>query len=189
VDGVPTLGWADTSAFLILPVALVLSQFASMELMQPKPVDGAEPAASNPVLKLLPLMIGWFSLNVPAALTVYWVTNNIITTSSSLYIRNSISDEPAVSASSSSTSTIDKESPAKGSMFSAPREKPSGFSAPSFSRDDIKPITSSAIDAEVVDDEEEDGDDDEGAAKTSSDEGAAKKSKSKKGKKRGSKKN
>merc|ERR1712217_934342 len=80
VDGVPSLGWDDTTAFLILPVFLVISQFASMQLMQPpKNPDGSSPDQPF-ILKLLPLMIGWFSMNVPAALCIYWVANNIITT-------------------------------------------------------------------------------------------------------------
>merc|ERR1711937_625378 len=35
-NGAPSLGWEQTTAFLILPVALVVSQFLSMELMTPK---------------------------------------------------------------------------------------------------------------------------------------------------------
>lgn len=142
VDGVPSLGWDDTIAFLILPVILVVSQFASMELMQPK-----DPAArqDNVVLKILPVMIGWFSLNVPAALCVYWVVNNFITTSTTLAIRNSMPTQP-VAAASSMASTAAPES----TIF-APntlREKPSGFGASSVSGDEVKPIT--AIDAEVI---------------------------------------
>merc|ERR1719253_889983 len=86
VDGVPSLGWEDTVAFLIIPVFLVISQFASMQLMQPKTENGEAPPG-NAVLKVLPLMIGWFSLNVPAALGVYWVVNNLVTTASTLYVR------------------------------------------------------------------------------------------------------
>ena len=36
INGSPSLGWQDTTAFLILPVFLVLSQFLSMEIMTPK---------------------------------------------------------------------------------------------------------------------------------------------------------
>jgi hypothetical protein len=32
------------------------------------------------ILKFLPLMIGWFALNVPAGLGVYWVVNNGLST-------------------------------------------------------------------------------------------------------------
>ena len=67
VNGAPKFGWADTAAYLVLPVLLVLSQYASMELLTPKSDDPAQ-AQSQAILKFLPLMIGWFSLNVPSGL-------------------------------------------------------------------------------------------------------------------------
>eukprot|EP00980_Cylindrotheca_fusiformis_P007529 scaffold1561_cov129-Cylindrotheca_fusiformis.AAC.21 len=142
-DGTPSLGWDDTLAFLILPVFLVISQFVSMELMSPKD----QPQQSNAVLKVLPLMIGWFSLNVPSALCIYWVTNNIVTTATSLVIRNSMKMEPATV----SGTTTAPPSPSESSVFAPPplREKPAGFG----SNDGVNPITN-AIDAEVVDNDE-----------------------------------
>mmetsp|Transcript_47759 Transcript_47759/g.154964 ORF Transcript_47759/g.154964 Transcript_47759/m.154964 type:complete len:420 (+) Transcript_47759:14-1273(+) len=86
VNGAPKFGWADTAAYLVLPVLLVLSQYASMELLTPKSDDPAQ-AQSQAILKFLPLMIGWFSLNVPSGLGLYWLTNNIVTTASTLAIR------------------------------------------------------------------------------------------------------
>jgi len=35
-------------------------------------------------------MVGWFALNVPSALGIYWVVNNVVTTTTTLYIRNSM---------------------------------------------------------------------------------------------------
>jgi YidC/Oxa1 family membrane protein insertase len=147
---VPALGWETTIAFLILPVLLVASQFASMQLMQPKSEDSAA-QQSNAILKFLPFMIGWFSLSVPAALTIYWFTNNIVTTATSLIIRNSMKVEPAAVA--SSTPDVSSE---QRTLFSPPPLKPEGFGASQQSRsrslDGVKPIT--AIDAEVVDDDD-----------------------------------
>ena len=161
VDGTPSLGWGDTIAFLTLPLFLVVSQYVSMEMMTPKD----QQQQNNIVLKLLPLMIGWFSLNVPAALSLYWVVNNIVTTATSILIRNSMKMEPVALAQPSST-------PRPKDIFAPPpmREKPAGFSTPATPPVDpsgVKPIT--AIDAEVVaeakvqkkDDDEEDDDDDE----------------------------
>lgn len=150
-DGVPPLGWESTLAFLVLPVALVLSQYVSMELMQPKPVEGQPAPQGNAVLKLLPLMIGWFSLNVPAALCVYWVTNNLVTTATSLYIRNSLKGmEPVVAAAPARARTA-------STIFASPPPKPTGFGERMSSSErvvspyagtDIKPIT--AVDVEIV---------------------------------------
>jgi YidC/Oxa1 family membrane protein insertase len=136
VNGVPTLGWEDTIAFLSLPLFLVVSQFVSMQLMQPKTDDPAQ-QQSNLILKLLPLMIGWFSLNVPAALGIYWVTNNIITTATSVIIKNTMQAQPVAVAGGSGASSRAAEPP---SIFAPPREKPAGFGSTS----------AKAIDAEVV---------------------------------------
>lgn len=32
-------------------------------------------------------MIGWFSLNVPSGLTLYWFVNNILSTAQQLYLK------------------------------------------------------------------------------------------------------
>ena len=158
VDGTPSLGWDDTIAFLILPAFLVVSQYVSMELMQPKSTDPAQ-QQSNAILKVLPLMIGWFSLSVPAALSVYWVTNNIVTTASSLWIRNSM-PKTAPKTASASTATM---APPTQPIFTPLREKPAGFGEPSrvtsVSSDGVKPVT--PMDAEIVDDDDDDFEDDE----------------------------
>lgn len=141
VDGAPSLGWDATLAFLSIPIFLIISQFVSMQLMQPKNQTQEQPF----VLKLLPILIGWFSINVPAALGIYWVANNLITTALTLQIRSGLPDMP-VSPGGGGSAVID----APTSTFTpAPiREKPSGFSAGAGSMDDIKPIT--PIDAEVI---------------------------------------
>ena len=42
---------------------------------------------------------GWFSLNVPSGLTLYWFINNIISTAMQLYMRNTIKvDVPALAS-------------------------------------------------------------------------------------------
>ena len=90
----PPLGWHDTACYLALPVLLVISQYISTSILTPKSVseDPAQ-AQSQAILKFLPLMIGWFSLNVPSGLGLYWLTNNFLTTASTVFIRQSM---PAV---------------------------------------------------------------------------------------------
>ena len=144
VNGAPALGWDDTAAFLILPVFLVLSQYLSMELMQPKGQDQAQQQSAF-ILKLLPLMIGWFSLSVPSALCLYWAVNNVVTTATSLIIRNTMKMEPVSAGGASAVAAP----PPEASVFAPPpmREKPAGFGG-GVSEDGVNPIT--AIDAEVV---------------------------------------
>merc|ERR1711862_198816 len=161
-NGTPTLGWEDTLAFLTIPVFLVISQSISQQLMQPKTQD-AQQQEANAVLKFLPLLIGYFSLNVPSALGIYWVANNIFTTLLTLQIRGSI--EAAKGSSSSSTSVgadaAVMEPPKTNFIPFEPERtpKPAGFGSSSSSDDDddddgVKPITA-PIDAEIVEEEKE----------------------------------
>jgi YidC/Oxa1 family membrane protein insertase len=120
---------------------LVVSQFVSMQLMQPKTDDPAQ-QQSNLILKLLPLMIGWFSLNVPAALCIYWVTNNVITTATSLIIKNTMQVQPISAGGGSAAASSRAAEPP--TIFAPPREKPAGFGTTSTA------ASVKAIDAEVV---------------------------------------
>ncbi|GAB4860178.1 Inner membrane protein PPF-1, chloroplastic [Ancistrocladus abbreviatus] len=100
VDGHPPLGWHDTAAYLVLPVLLVVSQYVSMELMKPPQTD---PAQKNTllILKFLPLMIGYFSLSVPSGLTIYWFTNNVLSTAQQVWLRKLGGAKPVVNENAS----------------------------------------------------------------------------------------
>ncbi|XWS71704.1 hypothetical protein CRYUN_Cryun03dG0161600 [Craigia yunnanensis] len=101
VDGHPPLGWYDTAAYLVLPVLLVVSQYVSMELMKPPQTD--DPAQKNTLLvfKFLPLMIGYFSLSVPSGLSIYWFTNNVLSTTQQVWLRKLGGARPVVDESAS----------------------------------------------------------------------------------------
>ncbi|KAG1662589.1 hypothetical protein FOA52_002986 [Chlamydomonas sp. UWO 241] len=109
VDGAPPIGWATAAAYLVMPVLLVASQYASMKIVQPPPTkdaDGNDPQAqTQAILKFLPLMIGWFSLNVPAGLTLYWFINNILSTAQQLYLKSStVVNVPEITAAAAGAS-------------------------------------------------------------------------------------
>lgn len=97
VDGHPPLGWHDTAAYLVLPVLLVASQYFSMEIMKPPQTDDPSQKNSLLVLKFLPLMIGYFSLSVPSGLSIYWFTNNVLSTAQQIWLRKLGGAKPAVS--------------------------------------------------------------------------------------------
>ncbi|XP_076946373.1 inner membrane protein ALBINO3, chloroplastic-like [Bidens hawaiensis] len=101
VDGHPPLGWHDTAAYLVLPVLLVLSQYVSMEIMKPPQTD--DPTQKNTLLvfKFLPLMIGYFSLSVPSGLSIYWFTNNVLSTAQQVWLRKMGGAKPVVSENAS----------------------------------------------------------------------------------------
>ncbi|RCV24665.1 hypothetical protein SEVIR_5G101800v4 [Setaria viridis] len=97
VDGHPPLGWHDTICYLVLPVLLVASQFVSMEIMKPPQSDDPSQKTSLLVLKFLPFMIGYFSLSVPSGLSIYWFTNNVLSTAQQVWLRKMGGAKPAVS--------------------------------------------------------------------------------------------
>jgi YidC/Oxa1 family membrane protein insertase len=90
---VPSLGWETTLAFLIMPVILVLGQKLTMSVLTPGPDENASDEEkeqfekTSGFLKFLPLLIGFFSLQVPSALTIYWATSNSFTLLQSLAVR------------------------------------------------------------------------------------------------------
>lgn len=95
IDGAPPIGWHDAACYLVLPVILVATQFYSQRLLQPPSQDPQQQQATA-FLKFMPLLIGWFSLNVPSGLGIYWVTNNLLSTAQTLYIRRSMPSAPEV---------------------------------------------------------------------------------------------
>lgn len=87
VDGHPPLGWSDTSAYLVLPVLLIISQYISAQIMQPSQDSDPNQKSSQVLLKLLPLMVGYFALSVPSGLSLYWFTNNILSTAQQIWLQ------------------------------------------------------------------------------------------------------
>lgn len=150
VDGVPSLGWEDTIAFLSIPIFLVISQFISMNLMQPK-TDDPQQQQANIVLKVLPFMIGWFALNVPAALGIYWVVNNIVTTASTMYVRSTMPPVVAAGGGGAAASATGLEARTVDFNPTPMNERAVGFGGPDESGNVMTTIT--PVDAEVVEEE------------------------------------
>ncbi|KXZ44976.1 ALB32 protein [Gonium pectorale] len=90
-DGAPPVGWANAGAYLVMPVLLVASQYISQKIIstQQQNTDPSQQQAQA-ILKFLPLMIGWFSLNVPSGLTLYWFINNLLSTGQQLYLKATV---------------------------------------------------------------------------------------------------
>lgn len=87
VDGHPPLGWSDTAAYLVLPVLLVVSQFLSIRIMQSSQSNDPNVKSSQALTNFLPLMIGYFALSVPSGLSLYWFTNNILSTAQQVWLQ------------------------------------------------------------------------------------------------------
>ncbi|WIA32054.1 hypothetical protein OEZ86_002906 [Tetradesmus obliquus] len=107
VDGQPPIGWHDAGAYLVLPVLLVASQFISQKIVSPQSTDPQQ-QQTQAILGFIPFMIGWFSLNVPSGLTLYWFVNNIISTAMQMYMKKTIKvDMPPLAAAGDANAIID----------------------------------------------------------------------------------
>ena len=89
MDGHPVMGWVYTLYFYIIPVVLVLSQQLVMYVLT---LPGTDEDQSNMtkeqkdtadqttfILKFLLLLIDYFSQQVLAGLTIYWLASNTFT--------------------------------------------------------------------------------------------------------------
>ncbi|KAI0560447.1 Membrane insertase YidC/ALB3/OXA1/COX18 [Gracilaria domingensis] len=113
-NGAPPIGWHDAACYLVLPVILVATQVVSQRVMSPPSQDPSQQQA-NAILKFMPLLIGWFALNVPSGLGVYWVTNNLLSTAQTMFIRSRFPElaTPSAADTSATTASLPDSSPSR----------------------------------------------------------------------------
>ncbi len=77
-------------SYLILPVLLVVTQFIMQKWMTPATPDtgGAGGGMTKQLGLMMTFMFGFFTLQVPAALTLYWVTSNLLQMGQQWFITN-----------------------------------------------------------------------------------------------------
>jgi YidC/Oxa1 family membrane protein insertase len=73
----PSIGWGAALAYLVLPILLIVSQYYMQQMMTP-PNPDPQQASMNSMMKIMPIMFGYFSLIVPSGLTLYWFTSNML---------------------------------------------------------------------------------------------------------------
>jgi YidC/Oxa1 family membrane protein insertase len=73
------LDLAQPDPFFILPVLVVITTFLSNRMMAPSTRSTDPQQQQMQTMQLMmPIMIGWFSLNFPSGLSIYWITSNIV---------------------------------------------------------------------------------------------------------------
>ncbi|PSC74090.1 ALBINO3 chloroplastic isoform X2 [Micractinium conductrix] len=89
VDGAPPIGWDMALRYVALPIALVIAQFISQAIVQPPQSNDDSDTAkfTQNLVKVLPLMIGWFALNVPSGLSLYYFSNTVFTSAQQIYLK------------------------------------------------------------------------------------------------------
>lgn len=72
-------GYYILIAYLILPILLIVTQFIMQKWMTPAPMGDSDQARMSQNMSLImTLFFGYFTLQVPAGLTLYWVTSNLL---------------------------------------------------------------------------------------------------------------
>lgn len=68
------------AGYLILPILLVISQFVMQKWMTPPTPtsDNAQAKMMQQMSLMMTVMFGFFTLQVPSGLTLYWVTSNLL---------------------------------------------------------------------------------------------------------------
>lgn len=68
------------AAYLVLPVILVISQYSVQKWMTPAPTgdESSQAAMTRQIGTMMTFMFGFFTLQVPAGLSLYWVTSNLL---------------------------------------------------------------------------------------------------------------
>jgi len=81
---IPGLPYLPVAAYLVFPVLAAIKTFIQSKMIQmPPPVNPTEQEMQTLQMQktmvwISPLMIGWFALNVPAGLGLYWFVQNCI---------------------------------------------------------------------------------------------------------------
>lgn len=71
------MSWLEVGGYLILPVLTVATQLIVQRMTSTSSSDPQQ-SAMNQAMMLMPLMFGFFAIQVPAGLSLYWVTSNLL---------------------------------------------------------------------------------------------------------------
>lgn len=64
--------------YYILPIIVVVTTWIQSKVMTPPSADPQAAQMSQSMAVTMPLMIGWFSLQVASGLSIYWIIGNIL---------------------------------------------------------------------------------------------------------------
>ena len=84
----PSVGWDMAIRYLTLPILLVVTQIITQKLSTTTTSSEDNPQAQmmNQMMWFMSLLFFYITLTVPAALTLYWVTSNVLGIVQQLYV-------------------------------------------------------------------------------------------------------
>ena len=116
--------WIYAAALLVLPILTVISQVIVQKMMTPANPDSQQ-SAMNQSMMIMPFMFGFFSLQVPQGLVLYWVTSNVFALLQQLFVNRWMAVPiPSVSATPVTAEAAVNKSPVvtKGTKKDAKRK-------------------------------------------------------------------
>ncbi len=73
------IGWGPAIGYLVLPILLVVSQYVMQKMtVLPGSDQDSGQQMMNQMNLFMPILFGFFALQVPTGLDLYWVTSNIL---------------------------------------------------------------------------------------------------------------
>jgi membrane protein insertase Oxa1/YidC/SpoIIIJ len=119
----PAVGWAVAVAYLVLPILTVVTQII-VQKMTPSPSTDPQQASMNQMMLLMPFMFGFFALQVPQGLVLYWVTSNIFSLIQQYFVTGWGALKPAPAAAEASVVPASDNPPdSKGTKSDGKRRK------------------------------------------------------------------
>jgi YidC/Oxa1 family membrane protein insertase len=106
------LNLSQPDPFFVLPIIVVVSMFVQQKLLSPstknQPNQQDNPAASmtQSMQYTMPLMFGFFSLQFPSGLSIYFILANLIGIVQGLYMRRVMDKDRALRAANGGTSYV-----------------------------------------------------------------------------------
>ncbi|MEA3346445.1 MAG: YidC/Oxa1 family membrane protein insertase [Chloroflexota bacterium] len=71
------ISWLEVGGYLILPIVTIATQII-VQRMSTIPSSDPQQSAMNQTMMIMPVMFGFFAIQVPAGLVLYWVTSNLL---------------------------------------------------------------------------------------------------------------
>ncbi len=123
-------------SYLVLPVLLVISQVVMQKWMTPAPAggDGAQAGMTQNMSLIMTLFFGFFTLQVPAGLSLYWVASNFLQilqqwSVTKFFIKKPATPAVATAGGGSNAVIVDSKATKNGSAANTPAASTAGSSA------------------------------------------------------------
>lgn len=146
-------GYATLVAYLVLPLLLMVTQFIMQKYMTPTaPSADAQVKTTQQITLIMTFMFGFFTLQVPAGLTLYWVTSNLLQMGQTWFMMRTM-PAPALAPAvvDSTASMVEEKSPATKSGANKQsgskqgnKQNTKALPAPASTKRTNKPVTEKA---------------------------------------------